>query len=87
MQEVDPEWQTAASGILVEIGKRYCDEVMGELLQKFQPGVLPHFFVVQTMGNLASSNGKHLLSTNTYVSNTISAIYMWLFLNLLGSVE
>ena len=57
-QEVEPEWQTAASGILVALGTKYCDEVMGEMLQKFQPGVLPHFFVVQTIGNLASANGE-----------------------------
>ncbi|XP_025115241.1 maestro heat-like repeat-containing protein family member 1 isoform X3 [Pomacea canaliculata] len=70
-KEVDPEWQTAASGILVEIGKRYCDEVMGELLQKFQPGVLPHFFVVQTMGNLASSNVFAMVPHLTAVLGTM----------------
>lgn len=53
-----PEWQTAASGVLVAMGTRFCDEVMDEMLQRFQPGVLPHFFVVQTIGNLATSNGK-----------------------------
>lgn len=57
-QEVEPEWQTAASGILVALGTKYCDDVMGEMLQKFQPGVLPHFFVVQTIGNLAAANGE-----------------------------
>ena len=54
---MSPEWQTAASGVLVAIGKRYCNEVMGEMLEKFQPGVLPHFFVVQTIGNLSVANG------------------------------
>ena len=56
-----PEWQTAASGVLVALGARFCDEVMDEMLQRFQPGVLPHFFVVQTIGNLATSNGRSLL--------------------------
>ena len=53
-----PEWQNAASGVLVAIGGRYVNEVMEELMQKFQPGYLPHFFVVETMANLAVSNGK-----------------------------
>jgi len=52
-----PEWQTAASGVLVSIGTKFCDEVMDEMLQRFQPGILPHFFVVQTIGNMATSNG------------------------------
>lgn len=53
-----PEWQTAASGVLVSLGARFCDEVMDEMLQRFQPGILPHFFVIQTIGNLATSNGR-----------------------------
>jgi hypothetical protein len=57
IQEVTPEWQTAASEVLVAIGTKYCDQVMEELLKKFEPGVLPHFFVVQTMANLATANG------------------------------
>ncbi|XP_064639982.1 maestro heat-like repeat-containing protein family member 1 isoform X2 [Lineus longissimus] len=55
-KEVVPDWQTAASGVLVAIGKRYCNEVMEELLLKFQPGALPHFFIVQTIGNLTTAN-------------------------------
>ncbi|XP_038067311.1 maestro heat-like repeat-containing protein family member 1 isoform X2 [Patiria miniata] len=54
--EVQPEWQTAASGVLVALGHKYCNEVMEELVRKFQPGTLPHFFVVQTMANLATAN-------------------------------
>ena len=53
-----PAWQSAASGLLVAIGCRHCNEVMGELLHKFQPGVLPHFMVVQTLANLAVANGN-----------------------------
>ncbi len=57
-QEVQPEWQTAASSVLVAVGMKYCNEVMADLHEKFQPGVLPHFFVVQTMANLSVANGK-----------------------------
>ena len=56
-QEVIPEWQTAASNLLSTLGRRYAKEVMQELLTKFQTGVQPHFFVVQTFGQLATSNG------------------------------
>lgn len=55
-----PEWQTAASGVLVALGCRFCNEVMADLQEKFQPGVLPHFFVVQTMANLAMANGGQI---------------------------
>ena len=60
-QEVQPEWQTAASNVLVAVGMKYCNEVMAELHEKFQPGVLPHFFVVQTMANLSVANGQCFL--------------------------
>ena len=63
-----PEWQTAASGVLVALGAKYCNEVMAEMLDKFQPGVLPHFFVVQTIGNLAAANGKLLHSHSNSIS-------------------
>ena len=58
LQDVVPVWQSAASGLLVAIGCRHCHEVMAELLHKFQPGVLPHFMVVQTLANLAVANGR-----------------------------
>ena len=57
-----PEWQTAASGVLVAMGMKYCNEVMEQMLANFKPGVLPHFFVVQTIANLATANGKSVLS-------------------------
>ena len=57
-QDVVPDWQTAASGVLVAIGMKYCNEVMEHMLAHFKPGVLPHFFVVQTIANLSTANGK-----------------------------
>lgn len=55
-QEVVPEWQTAASALLSTLGMRHAQLVMKELLTKFQPGGNPHFFVVNTLGQLAVSN-------------------------------
>uniref|UniRef100_A0A8C2A8H2 Maestro heat-like repeat family member 1 n=1 Tax=Cyprinus carpio TaxID=7962 RepID=A0A8C2A8H2_CYPCA len=55
-KEVVPEWQQAASNILVAVGNKYINDIMEEILGKFQPGVLPHFFVIQTLANLSDSN-------------------------------
>ncbi|KAG1947998.1 maestro heat-like repeat-containing protein family member 1 isoform X1 [Pimephales promelas] len=55
-KEVVPDWQQAASNILVAVGNKYINDIMEEILGKFQPGVLPHFFVVQTLANLSDSN-------------------------------
>ncbi|XP_052229832.1 maestro heat-like repeat-containing protein family member 1 isoform X3 [Dreissena polymorpha] len=72
-QETDviPEWQTAASGVLVALGKKYCNEVMENMLLKFQPGTLPHFFVVQTIANLCSVNVYGMVPHLTAVLGTM----------------
>uniref|UniRef100_A0AAX7UGL1 Maestro heat-like repeat family member 1 n=1 Tax=Astatotilapia calliptera TaxID=8154 RepID=A0AAX7UGL1_ASTCA len=54
--KVIPDWQQAASNILVAVGNKHINDIMEEILSKFQPGVLPHFFVVQTLANLSDSN-------------------------------
>lgn len=56
-QEVVPEWQGAACTLLSTLGIRHAELVMKELLNKFQPGGNPHFFVVNTLGQLAVANG------------------------------
>ena len=71
-QDVVPDWQTAASNVLVAVGQRYCTNVMAELQEKFQPGVLPHFFVVQTMSHLANANGKWNYRKTSSISCTKS---------------
>ncbi|KAM6454656.1 maestro heat-like repeat-containing protein family member 1 isoform 3-T3 [Liasis olivaceus] len=50
------EWQQAASSVLVAVGRRFINQVMEELLTKFQPGVLPHCFVVLTFADLSVAN-------------------------------
>ena len=57
-QEVIIDWQTAASEILVALGGRFDKEIIANLLDKFGAGTIPHYFVVQTLGNLASKNGN-----------------------------
>ncbi|KAB0396465.1 hypothetical protein E2I00_012109 [Balaenoptera physalus] len=58
LPELVCDWQQAASNVLVAVGKRFISSVMEEMLSKFQPGVLPHHFVVQTLANLSVSNGR-----------------------------
>ncbi|XP_065686253.1 maestro heat-like repeat-containing protein family member 1 isoform X3 [Patagioenas fasciata] len=55
-KEVIRDWQQAASSVLVAVGQRFINKVMEEVLSKFQPGILPHYFVVQTFANLSVSN-------------------------------
>ncbi|XP_053484925.1 maestro heat-like repeat-containing protein family member 1 isoform X2 [Ictalurus furcatus] len=55
-REVVPDWQQTASNILVAVGNKYINEIMEDILGKFQPGVLPHYFVVQTLASLSDSN-------------------------------
>ncbi|XP_018079497.1 maestro heat-like repeat-containing protein family member 1 isoform X3 [Xenopus laevis] len=50
------EWQQAASNVLVAIGRNFINNVMEEILLKFQPGILPHFFIMQTLANLSVAN-------------------------------
>ncbi|XP_015273984.1 PREDICTED: maestro heat-like repeat-containing protein family member 1 [Gekko japonicus] len=55
-KDVVSEWQQAASNVLVAVGRRFVNKVMEEVLTKFQPGVLPHYFVVRTFANLSVAN-------------------------------
>lgn len=64
MQDVIPDWQQTASNILVAVGNKYINEIMEEILSKFQPGVLPHVFVVQTLASLSDSNGTRTFPTS-----------------------
>ncbi|XP_069771217.1 maestro heat-like repeat-containing protein family member 1 isoform X2 [Narcine bancroftii] len=55
-KDVLPQWQGAASRLLVALGCSFINEVMEEVLHKFQPGILPHIYVVITLGTLATAN-------------------------------
>ncbi|XP_012924665.1 maestro heat-like repeat-containing protein family member 1 isoform X2 [Heterocephalus glaber] len=50
------DWQQAASSVLVAVGKRFTNQVMEEVLSRFQPGHLPHCSVLQTLSSLSLSN-------------------------------
>ncbi|XP_054564363.1 maestro heat-like repeat-containing protein family member 1 isoform X2 [Eptesicus fuscus] len=65
------DWQQAASSVLVAVGKRFVGMVMEEMLGKFQPGVLPHCFVVQTLANLSVFNVFGMVPFLTSVLSTM----------------
>lgn len=70
-QDVEPEWQGSAATLLSTLGLRHAQLVMNELLTKFQPGGSPHFFVVKTLGQLATSNGNTLSDLYTCSSRQV----------------
>nr|XP_044999185.1 maestro heat-like repeat-containing protein family member 1 isoform X3 [Jaculus jaculus] len=55
-KELSCEWQQAASSVLVAVGKHFVNQVMEEVLIRFQPGILPHCSVLQTLASLSVSN-------------------------------
>ncbi|XP_055482603.1 maestro heat-like repeat-containing protein family member 1 isoform X2 [Psammomys obesus] len=55
-KELDCDWQQAASSVLVAVGKQFINQVMEEVLNRFQPGVLPHCSVLYTLASLSVSN-------------------------------
>lgn len=55
-QEIVPEWQTAASALIVSVGRVFGRIVLDELTERFKPGVVPHYYVIKTMGDFASQN-------------------------------
>ncbi|XP_023579631.1 maestro heat-like repeat-containing protein family member 1 isoform X2 [Octodon degus] len=55
-KELGCDWQQAASSVLVAVGKRFTNQVMEEVLSRFQPGLLPHCSVLQTLSSLSVSN-------------------------------
>ncbi|XP_039269337.2 maestro heat-like repeat-containing protein family member 1 [Styela clava] len=87
-----PEWQSAASDVVVTLGTVFVNEVMEDLLKKLPAGILPHFFVVQTLGNLAVANAfkmvpylNHLLTSFMPVLGLAKHDNMrWVFAKCLG---
>ena len=54
-----PDWQQAASSVLVSLGVRWPNQIMDELLKRFESGSLPHYFVMKTLGDFVAANGNH----------------------------
>ncbi|GCB82034.1 hypothetical protein scyTo_0023199 [Scyliorhinus torazame] len=85
-------WKEAASNLLVALGSRFTDEILEDILQKLQPGILPQFFVVQTLANLSVANVQGIVP---YLSTTLQTMLpmltlikqdnmRWVFTSALG---
>lgn len=48
-----PEWQGKASAVLVVLAVRFPRKICEDLLALFGPGVVPHYFVMKTLGDMA----------------------------------
>ncbi|XP_043242350.1 maestro heat-like repeat-containing protein family member 1 isoform X4 [Amphibalanus amphitrite] len=55
-KEVIPQIQQPCSEALVGLGQNHCFQVMEILTTKLETSQLPHFYTLQTMGSLATSN-------------------------------
>lgn len=54
--EVIPEWQGAASALLVSLGMRFPVQILDELMKRFSPGTVPHYFIMKSLGDLFVAN-------------------------------
>eukprot|EP01133_Synstelium_polycarpum_P020470 gene20470-24563_t len=55
-KEVVPEWQQAASSLIVSLGLRFPSQIMDELVKRFETGSIPHYFIMKTLGDFIGSN-------------------------------
>ncbi|XP_078493526.1 maestro heat-like repeat-containing protein family member 1 isoform X2 [Ciona intestinalis] len=55
-KKLSHEWQREAGQILVNLSTRFLPQVLDELQKKYVPGILPHYYVVHTLGKMATSN-------------------------------
>ena len=55
-KEVVPDWQGAASSLLVTLSTRFSGPILEELMKRFVPGSVPHYFIMKTLGDLFSAN-------------------------------
>eukprot|EP01119_Soliformovum_irregulare_P013154 TRINITY_DN3473_c0_g1_i1.p1 TRINITY_DN3473_c0_g1~~TRINITY_DN3473_c0_g1_i1.p1 ORF type:complete len:1648 (+),score=609.13 TRINITY_DN3473_c0_g1_i1:20-4963(+) len=57
-KDVIPDWQGAASQVLVSLGMRFPKEVLEELMSRFSPGQLPHYFIMKSLGDFVIANPR-----------------------------
>jgi len=55
-KEIKNDWQQQASDMLVSLVVPYPEPVIKELMAVFQPGVIPHYFVLKTLADIAPAN-------------------------------
>jgi len=60
-QEIMADWQGAASAVLVAAGMQWPELVMEQLLVRFLPGSIPHYYVMKTIGDFTAANRNAML--------------------------
>jgi len=55
-KEVIPDWQQAASSVLVSLATRFPHDILTDLLSRFQPGQIPHYFIMKSLGDVVGIN-------------------------------
>src|SRR3989338_8541117 len=50
------DWQGAASKVLASLSLRFATPIVSELFSRFQPGVIPHYFLIKTLADVSISN-------------------------------
>ena len=91
-REVSSDWQGAASTTLVLLAGPHPNFTVDELLARWSPGQIPHYFVVKTLADVASANGvyftlrlREVLSRVIPVLGSVQAPPMqWVFAAALG---
>ncbi|KAH3758032.1 hypothetical protein Pelo_10162 [Pelomyxa schiedti] len=55
-KDIVPDLQTAAANVIVSLSHQLPALIMDELIKLWEPGQLPHYFVIKTLGDVISSN-------------------------------
>ncbi|CAF0812872.1 unnamed protein product [Brachionus calyciflorus] len=63
--------QTSASNLLGAIGSKFVKEVFSQLQKNFNPGTLPHLFIISTMAYLAEVNPYGVVPNLTSVLSSM----------------
>ena len=50
------DWQGAASKVLASLSLRFPTPIVSELFGRFQPGQIPHYFLLKTLADISVSN-------------------------------
>eukprot|EP01114_Cavostelium_apophysatum_P008329 TRINITY_DN2073_c0_g1_i2.p1 TRINITY_DN2073_c0_g1~~TRINITY_DN2073_c0_g1_i2.p1 ORF type:complete len:513 (-),score=158.15 TRINITY_DN2073_c0_g1_i2:146-1684(-) len=91
-KEVVPDWQGAASNVLVSLASRFPNEILTELMGRYTPGQVPHYFIVKTLGDVISANSidtvpklKEIMARVTPILGSIKQDNIrWVFASAIG---
>jgi len=90
--EAKNDWQTPSCQILASLSQKYPDAVIDSLLEKFKPGVEPHYYVINCLSEVAQANpGRFALRLREVINRVIPVLGLikksaskWVFATALG---